>query len=373
MQTRNVTYYGICQTEYSNGSINATASSYFTENVQPGSSTNNGRKNRPWSNWSYVVRHTTHFHTEDGGYIKWRYPSGVSTKFVGAFGSASEIPRLPAWDRNTAYNSALSKLNEKVRGDLDLGVTLAELGSTKRMFKAIGKTISHAARLKPPGGYGSTRDVANGYLQYKYGWKPLLSDVFGIADEMIRVTLNAVQHIKAGTRFPINGPIGISSLRYINGTPNCQVALKGHGFSAAHFQLAVDVPGFDLSRFSSLNPVSLGWELIPYSFVVDWFVDVGSYLRNLETGLLYRTLFRGGYVSEIFHYEGLEKCETSNSYWSDDPTVEHKRVEADIDHTEFHRTVLTSYPLPRRPTFSVDLSSGQLFSAAALLRQMLKK
>jgi hypothetical protein len=280
MKARYNILYGVCVTEYSNGTLYPTPSLFFTESVQPGPSVNNGRR-RPWSNWSYSVLHRTSYHSDDDGFIKWKLPSGV-TKFTGSFGSSSESPRLPDWERDAVYNSALGKLNSKVRGDLDLGVSLAELGSTKRMFKAIGKTLKHAIKLKPPGGFGSSKDVANGYLQYKYGWKPLMSDVFGVADEMIRVTLNAVQHVKAGSRFPIGGN-KTGNLRYINGTSDCEVEVtppsgQHFGYYACHFQLAFNYAGFRLDRFSSLNPVSLAWELIPYSFVVDWFYDVGSYL-----------------------------------------------------------------------------------------------
>jgi hypothetical protein len=30
------------------------------------------------------------------------------------------------------------------------------------------------------------------------------------------------------------------------------------------------------------DPLSVAWELIPYSFVVDWFVPIGTYLDNLN-------------------------------------------------------------------------------------------
>jgi hypothetical protein len=42
-----------------------------------------------------------------------------------------------------------------------------------------------------------------------------------------------------------------------------------------------------LKRFGSSGPFTLGWELIPFSFVLDWFVDLRSItdrLDNLVTG-----------------------------------------------------------------------------------------
>lgn len=35
------------------------------------------------------------------------------------------------------------------------------------------------------------------------------------------------------------------------------------------------------------NPLSVAWELIPFSFVVDWFLPIGKYLDALDVPLLY--------------------------------------------------------------------------------------
>lgn len=49
-------------------------------------------------------------------------------------------------------------------------------------------------------------------------------------------------------------------------------------------------PGFDLSKAQFMrhyfglmdNWTSVGWELVPLSFIVDWFIDVGRFLRQFE-------------------------------------------------------------------------------------------
>jgi hypothetical protein len=35
------------------------------------------------------------------------------------------------------------------------------------------------------------------------------------------------------------------------------------------------------SSIGILNPLQIAWELVPYSFVVDWFMPVGSFLETL--------------------------------------------------------------------------------------------
>lgn len=39
-----------------------------------------------------------------------------------------------------------------------------------------------------------------------------------------------------------------------------------------------DLPG----RFGLLNPLEVIWELVPFSFVADWFLPIGDYLSALD-------------------------------------------------------------------------------------------
>lgn len=285
-------------------------------------------------------------------------------------------PPHPPWDnRNTAYNLALSRLNGLVRGELDLSVALAESGTTARMLKSTGKLLKLAGRLKPPGGFGSTKDVANGYLQWKYGWSPLLGDIFGAANEALRVVINKLEKTSARGRVSEDG---VTKCIYpsIHGVPNVPVnRTRKHGdnFSSCTIGVAIKIPdsAFQLSRWTSMNPVSIAYELIPYSFVVDWVFDIGSYLRDFETACLYSSAFDSGYVSEIHRVSAVDEV----GYYSHKVNAFQRKelidIRATLRRTEFRRTSLSSYPFPRRPTIKVDLSSSQMLSAAALLRQLL--
>lgn len=275
-----------------------------------------------------------------------------------------------AWpDRTLVYNMCLDKLNQRVRGELDLGVALAELGSTKRMLLAAAKTIRYAKGYRGIS-KSISKDAANGWLQWQYGWKPLCKDVFSAADESIRFTLNKLQRFKARVSLPIERNFS-EPLNGFATTFDSNVKLKGK--QSCTLCITLEVQDFDLARWSSLNPVSLAWEVIPYSFVVDWFYDVGSYLRNLETSLLYRTAFKRGYKSELFVYDshqvipsGTVASNSTSSAWK----VVTLPAIYKVRHRQFSRTVLASYPSPRLPTFKVDLGSYQMISAGALLRQL---
>lgn len=62
-------------------------------------------------------------------------------------------------------------------------------------------------------------------------------------------------------------------------------------------------PGLrQLNGLGLLNPALLWWELLPYSFVVDWFLPVGDVLTSLTAGIGMDGVV-GGLVYENEHVE----------------------------------------------------------------------
>lgn len=339
---------------------------YSDQVVCPTSNKGNMVDATPWNyTISRVVRHY--------GKKETLTPSGG---LIAGLHGVIDIPQQETRSqKDTVYNMALNRLNDKVRGNLDLSIALAESGTTARMIRNTFKVLNHARKLKPPGGYGSTRDVANGYLQFKYGWKPLLSDVYNAANESIRVVVNKLERTSASAKIP-EGRKYIRKYASYGSSVDVPVerTVSEGSFSGCKIGVSLEIPpdSFRLDRWTSVNPVSIAWELVPYSFVVDWFFDIGSYLRNIETGLLLGARFRSGYVSEIWRSEVLDELDG----WVSPTNIYNQKHRYTANVGErldliFTRARLSNYPFPRRPTINVDLGSGQLFSAAALLRQLL--
>lgn len=332
--------------------------------------------------WWYSVEHSKHMYCSAWGS---RYPYNPDwTVTESGYYPGSPPPAKPEWERDALYNQALNRLNERVRGGLDLGVSLAEAGQTARMTGALARVLTFArnpaswhrpGQGRGPSGLGTTQDVANGWLQWQYGWRPLFNDVFGAADEALNIATKTISSVKGSAKRPVKG-LGVIDRGNFLGRQDWKWINTATGSQACTIRLVVELPGATLDRWSSLNPVSLGWELVPYSFVVDWFYDVGSFLRNAETALLYDSRFLKGYVSEVFGADIEEISLAEEKFF---PTANPPRIDyqsgsvATSKVRKFYRTVLTSYPLPRPPTFRGSLGSEQLFSAAALLRQILGK
>lgn len=371
MKTINKTYFGGTRSDYfwPSGQLTQPPTTGIVTGVNQvtPSSIVRGNFHDP-NSWSYTIHQTQSF---AGSYERFEWPSNYLHRTIGAFGDNSGPLWYPNYDRTLMYNRALGRLNALVRGSLDLGVDLAEGGQTIRMIRSLHRV----ERFARSGKWKYFKNPANGWLEWQYGWRPLLSDVWEASDSSARAARKALTHVTAKATQPIR-TADKGRTYFVNTTPPS--VREGFGVQGCKFVLNLTPRETDPGQWSSLNPVSLAWEVIPYSFVIDWFVDVSSYLRNLETACLYDTNFVSGYYSEIYAYQGRESVQNeSNGYWQGNgkPSTTWARildVRGKIRHIEFHRTKLTSYPFPRKPTFKVDLGSQRLLSAASLLAQLLK-
>lgn len=207
--------------------------------------------------------------------------------------------------------------------------------------------------------------VGSGYLEWQYGVKPILEDVYGIADESLRFHINAFSRIKARQSVKTSNR---TYSKYSEGFGGEEVLTNG----VAKVEISIDMAtpnGFDLARWTSLNPVSIAYELIPYSFVLDWFYNVGGFLREVETGYLYSSRFRGGYVSRLSHAQLTRVQHIGTTK----PGIHLTDSNQSSEVCSFSRTVLKSYPFPRAPVLHCNLGSGRLLNAAAMLGQLLKR
>jgi hypothetical protein len=193
---------------------------------------------------------------------------------------------------------AMNKFYAKLRqSELQLAVDLAELSKTQTMLqKRINMVLEIARRARKKNLFLYRRDMrrypeqsrkdawdstmAQTWLEMKYGWLPVLSSIHGIADfdrtkaKSFRVRAQHRRRVKGAKQPEIVTSWGFPATAVINADYRCLI-ICDYRVSNSN--------AFDLGRLSPLNPVSIAWELVPYSFVVDWFVDIGGYLQNLET------------------------------------------------------------------------------------------
>jgi hypothetical protein len=125
--------------------------------------------------------------------------------------------------------------------------------------------------------------IANRWLEYQYGLKPLMSDIHEmVAEKLAKVGPNLPRKfVSAHGAFSYDWvdefTLNFTQPQYVTFVEKQTISV----ISRAIFATTTD----DLHWLAShgfTNPAELAWELIPYSFVADWLFNVGDTLSGLD-------------------------------------------------------------------------------------------
>lgn len=286
------------------------------------------------------------------------------------FGSNTGYPDGMAWDNvpqgviNRARSSAMNKLSPS---DLDLSVVFGEgketlqllFQSSRKLFQGLHaikrKDYKALKKIFGPTKDGPAKDVSGLYLQYKFGWRPLMNDIHGaynllqkgINEQPLQVKATAVEsHLASAStsgRFQVHG----------TGKKGCQIGIS---YRVTDPVLAAK------AQVGLANPIATAWELVPMSFVFDWFIPVGDILGALGARL--GMTFDHGYETR-FSSGNMTVRDTdfpSSSYPTGDSP------ESQIQVSGMERRPLLSWPIPSL-YINTGINPGQLVTLLALAQQ----
>lgn len=299
---------------------------------------------------------------------------------TGTSGLFEGLPPLPSSPMNSeAYDRAYAKAMSQVRaGSSQILIDAAEWKSTRDMVSAsntlhqrVAGVFDHLHRYAKGRMNRDSRlldAVASRYLELRYGWQPLIGSVYDALDNLHREVLGprlVSVKARAGSRESVDG----SSLTTVYSGEHGTIKLPFVRFSEDDYRCELSwdivVPGEGVWDWTSLNPASIAWELLPMSFVADWFITVGQSLENLENWVLWKAGFAGGYVTYTSRSTriGQVNAAGASSYQYIYRRAREVRVKVMKD-----RQVLSSLPMPNPPRVRINLNSARVLDAASLLR-----
>jgi len=165
--------------------------------------------------------------------------------------------------------------------------------------KLFGTTISYKeskklGKLSTRRGFlRSSSDILSScWLEFQYGWKPLLSDITGTMIALCErldpdfPDSSIYKEVKKSYTYDHTEYLPISA-------PGRNGSYQNHISNRYSMSISYKVVcDTDVLRnqLGLSNPLSIAWNLLPYSFVVDWFVGVGSYLDGITatSGVLFQ-------------------------------------------------------------------------------------
>lgn len=297
---------------------------------------------------------------------------------------------------DAALDRALEKILNQIRGQSNLIVDIAERNATVKMLKDTllfqrrlksflkrTKRSRQYKRIRGPKAAARQADfIASKWLEYRYGWLPLVHSVYDLLDEIHRH--RAGGYIRVGSRSSSSSSKTVISGKGTDGAPYRQFSTE-RSYRVEYgifFQLP---PGSALWDYTQLNPAAIAWELVPFSFVADWFVNVGDTLKLWEDVTIFSQYFKGGYrtVTDREVRKGSVVGQDSANIQYVPGTAPPQVVTAEYGRSRYssgstiyvekRRIRLTSLPRPAGFRIRFELNSKRIADAAALIWQQFRR
>jgi len=319
------------------------------------------------------------------------YKVGINGSVVVSGSGATSISGSLSWpgpDGN-AVLECLAQISESIRGhSFNAAIFAAEskeslatvtntLRSVFQAFSAIkrrdlGGALRSLGRLPGQSSKKASKslqagDIPGAWLSIRYGWQPLLNDIYEVmkayenrSNGARGVVVRAHKNLK-----PVTGDVGNaanwrnyramtvtrSSIRY-------KVTFKENLSTARTLGL--------------LNPAAVLWEKMPFSFVIDWAIPIGTYLDSLG-------IFAGLQLeyARTYFYRKDDFIKQTVS-WTGSPQQQPGYIDLSFPtkgvytlvHIERTRGTSLSVPFPSLKSLEKTFSIGHIQNASALIAQL---
>lgn len=227
-------------------------------------------------------------------------------------------------------------------------------------YRALGHEVGRKRLPKPK----KVRDNAASYwLELHYAWGPLLADVHGAASALA-TRLNE-PNVPFFTTEARSGERTFRQVRYRDGdsTWSVDTEIDVARREVCRIGLTYRIRNGNIvqaARLGLTNPALIIWEIVPFSFVVDWFLPVGNFLSQLSAyhGLEFLSGYQTQLVKELALCEGNSRGKAriaGSSSWT---------------NVRQRRTKLTDFPY-MYPVIKDPFSVSHAVTTLALLNQVL--
>jgi hypothetical protein len=211
--------------------------------------------------------------------------------------------------------------------------------------------------------------VGGMWLELQYGWMPLVKDIYGTV-ELLHEDLSSKDFLERATA---------SASRTLDKTWHPENRLGTTVSSSSVYAIkyivyyrVIDRETRTLQQLGIINPVEVAWNILPFSFLVDWLLPIGNYLQSITAtaGLQFDRGVKCIKIAQTStrtdHGEDLAGPPISRRTYRFNYTGSRRKI-------EFRREVLTDFPPVSLPSFKNPFSRDHLLNAVALLSTFKRK
>lgn len=303
-----------------------------------------------------------------------------------------ELPSSAINPLASVYNTALGNFLTNINDALSpfKGMTfVGELRETLRMLRRPASSLrdgfsAYFKRARREAGHRARRPkirkiLGDLWLEYSYGWIPLIGDIEGAAkaykdfaerEELIFVSGQASDQSSSHETTDLFSPNYLYMIQDAKEHQKDRVKFKGmvvHQFNGIQEDSAsrlIELSGFRLGEF-----IPTIWELMPYSFIVDYFTNIGDILNAisaLNAKLAWKSCSRWTSVKRETQIR-LDRSKINNPVEGSNWSIVESSTPMQAEKTNYSRFV----PSLQAPTLVIQIPNSvwTWVNLAALLNQ----
>lgn len=331
-----------------------------------------------------------------------------STSLTNVSATSPRLTDVPVWSnhwndlvviRDARLNIARAKFMNEANQRVALAIDVLQLGETYRLMmqnlqtlktfalalksknptkikRALGLLKKHPRwcryrkyDLKPSDWRSLTADLGSLWMMYSYGWKPFVEDIYNASQVLsapikpIWVHSSSHEEIDIQTAQTIdNGSV----ITYSN-------KVKGKAYARVGGVITVTNRNLHTAKNAGFtNPAAWLWELIPFSFVVDWFFSFGEWVNSLDDEV-------GLSITDGYHTVGMKgtshiSCIVVNPHKGWPATIGRRAGDGGWKRRQFAQMSrsrgVPSVKLVRKTKVLTNVSRG--LNASSLIAQLLR-
>jgi hypothetical protein len=181
------------------------------------------------------------------------------------------------------YNETYAKFMGRLHhGHASLGVSMASWRQSSDMiigrFTKISKIFKRVARKrrragKPP---ARAKQLASDVLEGEFGWVPLLGDILAVTGSVFAEAIPPSWCRSSSTYVIMESATQVAN-------PRLKTSHSGRSRITLSAKVEISNPNLWLAnRLGLINPLTVAWDLVPWSFVVNMFLNVNQIIGSLS-------------------------------------------------------------------------------------------
>lgn len=203
--------------------------------------------------------------------------------------------------------------------------------------------------------------IGDRWLEYRFAWQPLMADISGAMTELQRGFREEAQLFSVVRNITFN-PDG----DFPDDLPSTYSYVDKRSKASTKVKIYARVSDSEINKLTQLgllNPLQVAWELVPFSFMLDWFLPVGDFLEALDAtrGLTFVSGSRTTRCSASY----LLEWKPSYSSATNEGGYRYRVTSTIMDRQKY-----SSFPVPLPFYFKSPFSLTHLTDTLAIVRQV---